>query len=435
MNFIKMDHRLGWLTQWVVLFVVLLAATSCKETRYMTAADAAIIDNQLPVSRCNNIKAYEPDTAQPIKYVRVNFHIMQDDNGLNNFEEVEGRAYIHQYMNVVNDKLANNQKMYLPKGNNTPVLPTNYRFVLAPDPSIPGDDGIYFHQDEELYYFLVRGKKRHQASKFIFNKYGIQKGKVLNIFIQPHHPDSLQSKTYNPTITGIAFPSSNWLRIAGLKNYSRDTLGTDKNGRVITKGPWFCAGLMNHEAGHVLGIHHTWGSNDGCDDTPRHPNCFAIRNDAPCNERASNNVMDYNTYQNAWSPCQLGKVHRNFASKSSSQRKILVKTWCELRPDAAISIRDSVVWNGARDLEGHLTIKNGGVLTINCRVSLPENAQITIEPRGTLVLNGATLESDCGGKWAGIRIQQNGKRKGRVILMNNPTIKDNLNGYQTTQQP
>ncbi len=413
------------------ILLILISIHSCKETSFLNSNDISTeteVSDQLV--RPNHYSAYYPDSTFAIRYVRVNFHIMRDGKGLHNFSEEEGTAYIHEYLIETNKKLADNQKMFIPDGNNTPVLPTRYRFELAPDPNIDGDDGIYFHNDEELYNFVKRSKKRSQMSNFIFKKYGVQKGKVLNVFVQPHHPDSLKSKTFKKVITGIAFPNKNWLRLAGLYSYSRDTMGI-KKGVAVTKGAWFCAGLMNHESGHVLGIHHTWSGNDGCSDTPNNPNCYTRQKNAPCNTKASNNVMDYNTYQNAWSPCQLGKVHRNFSNKNSAQRKMLKRTWCSLNPDATITIKDKTVWTGSRDLEGHLIIGKRAVLEIKSRVSLPKDGQIIIKPGGKLILNGAKLENDCGDYWSGIVLEKRGESKGQVVIINNAVIKDNTNGYRT----
>jgi hypothetical protein len=127
--------------------------------------------------------------------------------------------------------------------------------------------------------------------------------------------------------------------------------------------------------------------------------------------------MDYNAHQAAWSPCQLGKIIRNFSRINSRQRKLLTPNWCTRRDDKLITISDSLDWYSARDIQGDLFIADGGILTMHCRTSIPGGGKITIAPGGKLYLNGALLHNSCGDKWEGIEIQSMGKRKGELIFL------------------
>jgi len=184
---------------------------------------------------------------------------------------------------------------------------------------------------------------------------------------------------------------------------------------------------LNHEIGHVLGLSHAWGY-DGCDDTPVHSNCWNTSDTPPCDTMASNNMMDYNAHQIALTPCQIGKIHRNLSKLSSRQRKLLIRTWCTLNPAKTIYISDNIHWQGAKDLEGHLVIEDGGTLQIDCRVSLPKAAKITVRSGGKLILSDAWLHNDCGAEWAGIEIQKEGNKKGEVIFQGKPII-DNVTTF------
>jgi len=107
----------------------------------------------------------------------------------------------------------------------------------------------------------------------------------------------------------------------------------------------------------------------------------------------------------AYTPCQLGRVHYNFSKVSSSQRKLLRPDWCERNPDESITINagEQVIWQSAKDLNGDLIIANNARLTINCVLSLPKGAQIIIEPKGKLTLGeNATISNRCGDEWGGI---------------------------------
>ncbi|MDV7393738.1 M43 family zinc metalloprotease, partial [Arthrospira platensis SPKY1] len=128
---------------------------------------------------------------------------------------------------------------------------------------------------------------------------------MLNIFLMPHHPDSVASPTYKPHFGGIA-----------LRNAVKVT-GWYENG----VSEWSVRYVLNHEIGHILSLMHTWAYNDGCDDTPHHPKCWNFTDEPPCDSLVSNNVMDYNAYQSAWSPCQIGKIHYTLSQETKNCRR------------------------------------------------------------------------------------------------------------------
>ena len=362
---------------------------------------------------CNDPLAYRPDTNYlehfPMRYIRVNVHFMNSTDGTKNFDETEAVAFAKALLKSAEYDLKRQKKLAIPPNNDLPALPKRYRYVLTPRPNDPNDTGVYCHYDDELFYFINKGKNRNNSDPTVIKKYAIQEDSVLNIFIMPHHPDSVKSKTYKVRKTGIAL--RNHLKIAGIYESGR-------------RESWKFKGLLNHEIGHVLGLSHAWGY-DGCEDTPVHPNCWNITEEPPCDTMASNNVMDYNAHQSAWTPCQIGKVHRNLSNLKSRQRRLLIRDWCALDSEKTISIRDHLIWEGAKDLAGHLIIENGGILKINCRVSLPKNAKVVVHPKGQLILeNNAYLHNDCGDQWAGIEVQQVGKVQGQVIFRGNPTIEN-----------
>jgi hypothetical protein len=313
-------------------------------------------------------------------------------------------------MYTVNLELSKNEKMFLPPGNNTPVIPIPYRYVLTPDPTRPNDTGIYEHIDDTLCYVVKTGRDRNISDKRMIKKYAVNPDTVLNVFVVTHHLDSVGSKTYKADGSGISLGSS-------VKIFARWN---------TSPSPYNYRGVFNHEIGHSLGLAHTWGGHDGCDDTPAHSNCYNRSETPPCDSFYSNNMMDYNHWSIALTPCQIGKVLMNMANLNSLQRNILIPNWCELDTSASIIVRDSVRWRASADVSGNIIIERGGRLEIACRLSLPKNATITVREGGTLVLlPTARLHNACGDQWGGIIVETLGKKKAGVIqIMDGATIKD-----------
>ncbi|MEO6037016.1 MAG: hypothetical protein ABIQ93_01300, partial [Saprospiraceae bacterium] len=144
----------------------------------------------------------------------------------------------------------------------------------------------------------------------------------------------------------------------------------------------------------------------------------------PCRDLATNNMMDYNAYQCSLTPAQIGHVQLSFATENSPARRCSQPNWCSSRPDHNLTIRDSVVWSGARDLEGNLTIAPGGALRLKCRLSMPAGSRITVQPGGRLWLDGPRLHNACGRPWAGLFVEKNKQESGQIYVLRPPLLEN-----------
>lgn len=355
---------------------------------------------------CSDPLNYVPKNSDlyPMRYIRINIHFMDDSTGTHNFGKADGIKYMKYLVSNANDRLTRNFKMNLPHENNTPAYHPKYQYRLCPN----SDNAFYWHQDNRRAFFLNKGKDRNNYDRKVIDTYEIGADSILNVFVMPHHPDSLKTGRYKASRTGIALGTG--VKIAGLVE-DRDQ-------------PWKHATLLNHEIGHVFGLRHAWTRNDGCNDTPVHPNCWQSDNSEKCKEPVSNNMMDYNNSQMAISPCQLGIIHKSIGNLKSGTRSVVEPNWCNHLTDRYITVSKDTVWSGALDLNRSVLVKKGVQLTIMCRVSMPKGSKIIVEPGATLHLNNSRLHNDCGDNWEGVILESSAKAKGILRVTGNPKIEN-----------
>lgn len=357
---------------------------------------------------CSISENYVPDEFTERRTVRVNVHLINNMEGTANFNLKEGKRFYRKIINNANERLTNNKKMSLPVDNETPVIDPHFRYKLIKTKG--SDGGVYHHSEKHDYYFLNKGKNRNNYDKKVVQRYSVDADSILNIFAISHHQDSVKRKGYKATRTGIALGTS--LKISGI--YSNRH-----------KKPYEFATLLNHEIGHVLGLGHAWTKYDGCDDTPVHPNCWDQHSGPPCDGTFSNNVMDYNRSQMAYTPCQIGKIHKSLNRLDSRTRGLVFPSWCKPDTSEIISIDRPVIWKGDRDLRKNIVISPKGSLELHCRLSMAQNTTITIEDGGQLIMhNHAKIHNACGDEWGGIIISTSKKELDHITRYGDPKIEN-----------
>lgn len=380
---------------------IIILLSSCSKRMNFTLYEIPQLSastNKTPAS-CYDEAAYRIDEQIPnsnvVYKIKLYFHMIDGPRGKNNFSYEEARNYFWLLVENANLRLNQNEAMKLPIGNKTPKILPLIQYQMHDNFKLSKPTAYYHHRepDERIAYFLNKGADQNNYSMDIINKYAIDNDSVLNVFIMSFPPDSMKSRGNEYYGSGIAL--GNNIKLGGL--YQKG-------------GPeWGYATMFNHEVGHVLNLAHSWGS-DGCGDTPNHENCYSD-NTGPCTGTlASNNMMDYNNSQMAITPCQIGTMRKALATNGNPQRGTLTFDFCEKDVKDIILIDKEVAWLGEKDVNKDIYIAKGGKLTICCRLSLPRDGQIVVEPGGELILNQVKLENACGYPIEGVIV---GKLKGK----------------------
>lgn len=318
----------------------------------------------------------------PIYYIKVNIHYMlkEDPSNPSNFTEtndgnypspstsMNGYIYAQQLIDNANWHLANNIHMNLPCGNTTPVLDIQYRYVIAGDlnPSLTGADGVYFHRDDDKYWFDINDPilygSDNSADVLLPESpvgYGYNNDTELNVFIQER--DVADTSKH---VTGYASSPPDYYHTDEHKPYV--ILGNCwyKYKMGVSIDPY--SKIFNHEVGHDLDLYHSWGS-DYCDDTPTNSNCWGINlSFPPCDDicEISNNAMDYNADQAAFTPCQIGRAQ--YWLMHEPVLNYVLDDYCNI-VDADLIVNapgQNIIWENKRLMKGNVVVTTGTTLTI-----------------------------------------------------------------------
>ena len=247
---------------------------------------------------------YNCATFGSIKTIRIHVHYILRSNGTGNFNEnndgyvgtpdhnpgVTGYTRARTVIDMANFVNSHNYQLWLPIGNNNPILAKRLYFDLA---------SVNFIRNDALYNYYLNNSLCNMISTD--QTYGKERGKSINVyFLGDSHPanSGCASNIPNSATSFLAIVNKDWKGY-----YDNDPL-------------WNGAGhLLCHEVGHCIGLNHDF-VNDGCDDTPIHNLCWEYNPNIGCDwSNVSNNTMAWiGGYQSSLSPCQIQKIHNNLST-------------------------------------------------------------------------------------------------------------------------
>ncbi len=190
-------------------------------------------------------------------------------------------------------------------GINYPVSPAiNIQYLLV---------GVFFHRDDDAFNVT-------SDPYLIHGKYDVETNQVIDVYC-------IHDSTFGRD--GEAFELGGFNKFVYLNDYKHYLKPYCREWSKSNT-----AHSLNHEIGHTLNLWHTWRDDDLCADTPLgfiydkvtqsgcvndYANCWDHNPSKPgcplkpCDDWAkiSNNIMDYNVYDPAWTVCQIDLMNEN----------------------------------------------------------------------------------------------------------------------------
>ncbi|MEI6577615.1 MAG: T9SS type A sorting domain-containing protein [Bacteroidota bacterium] len=328
----------------------------------------------------------------PIKTIRIDFHVIQDQNANNNIPSTQEALFIdivskmnNIFSNLEHPAILNPQP---PTYYSTQIPDCRVRFVVSGGTN---NNGVYFHQSADYW-----DGHNLNLSGFLADSYNY----CLST-LQPFQKDSVMHYIiYGSTgllLGGLSGCSGGDVQIKGMY----DTYLAHINDLNLVAD--ICARYFLHEFGHHCMLKEPY---------------FDLQNGNPCEIKdagSSNNIMDdWPSTKSALTPCQIGLMHWVLSKKYYSEccpidvDGFIVKG-CQYEPQSSITLNDGLnhTWFSEQRMTGDLIITSNSTLTLKCKLKMPPNSKIIIDPHAKLIVDGGTITSSCTDAWEGIEVRGN----------------------------
>lgn len=363
-------------------------------------------------TRYGRVAGHVPNVNTPVKVVRISFHFFQDNSGNLNFKNnPTDNARIDNIISWMNQKMANLYPPSDPIPGVTSQTHTTIQYEVT---------GRYFYQNSALNSLSICGGDTPLRTYVE----GIDPSRIANSI--PIYVTS--GSVCGGSASGYAiFPSQT--------NLTQNSYVVTTFGNAGSGADWAFHGHLLHEMGHNLDLSHTYDGNvykldpdylSDVYDVPWSNYCNPPANNAcghqtgwnvdPFNNSvyATNNLMGGTQNSDYLSPLQLGTINRALALKSV--RKYV-------KPMTS-SGNFWIIWSNETwdfDIQTYMNIyvPNGVTLTITCKVYMANTGSISVQPGGTLIVDGGTLSS-WGNMWNGIDLQP-----GSTLIVKNNALIEN----------
>lgn len=328
--------------KWVIR-IILLVFIGCRSIQPL----APTIEELNIPEDFNNYTFVNLDNS-PIRTIRISIHVIQDSLGKGNFAIIDSLGnhapewyWLRGLVDDASRRMADLQPMQMPSNSNH-IKDSRIRYEVV---------GMYDWQDQGL---------------FNLSKVYPSTGEGMFAYIMDQDEVTHKENSLHLFLAGSTNNDNGKIASRGIASGAPDKRWTvlfNYHNQYKRKNKYWPASLISHEIGHNLGLSHTWNRNDGCDDTPRKSaQCWALNEprSKACDEisECSNNLMDYNAWQNALTECQLAKIHYNINQNRGNLRDIVHWDYEHIRIECDTIIAPAV-------------IKDNGTIRMQCEAGRP----------------------------------------------------------------